>query len=193
MPYLGSTIFIATIACLVLLSVLGSILLASACFGRFVERSALAASGRPLRSLAIGLPLLAGGLFSSAALLQGGGPLAKLLGTLVATSLTAACIVALASIALHVGSSLSSNAQESPLFRRVMRGALVVELAAMLPIFGWFVVLPLAVATGLGAAARTLLSRAPRPSHAWPPGPAAPGWPQPRSEVPASEAYATRG
>ena len=43
---------------------------------------------------------------------------------------------------------------------RVLRGAAVVELAALLPFFGWFVVLPLAFAAGLGGAVIAIGDRA---------------------------------
>lgn len=197
MPYLGSTVFIAAIACLVLLTLLGSILLASACFGRFVERAAAAAGDRPLQSLAIGAPLLAATLLVAAALLRGAPP-AKLLGAVAALALSGACIVGLAGVALRVGSSTSAGSPVSSVHRRVLRGAAIVELAAMLPVFGWFVVLPLSLAIGLGASTATLLSRSRRAVVSPPASVAlaatgAHAWPHSAAHQPASEAYATRG
>jgi hypothetical protein len=45
-----------------------------------------------------------------------------------------------------------------------VRGGVVLELAFLFPIVGWFIVLPLALILGAGAAVRVVLGGAPQPA-----------------------------
>lgn len=160
MPYLGSTLFVTTVVLLVLLSLLGAMLLASAFFGPAVERTARACTSRPKTSLVIGLPITTIASLLCVGLLKGGGP-ARALGTVLAFALATALVIGLAGVALHVGAKLWSRYDVDRPYRRLLRGAIVVELAAALPVLGWLFVFPLLASLGIGAIAVGLFARAP--------------------------------
>ncbi len=159
MPYFGSTIFIVSLVCLFLLSLAGAMLFATAALGERITRASQVVAERPMRATLVGL-LLGSSSFLVAALLSNGGGGAKLIATVIAALWVAAAVVGLAVVAQKLGDRLSQPGE--PLFRRVVRGAIVLELAASFPLFGWFVVFPLSIAAGLGSMAMLLLRRKPR-------------------------------
>ncbi len=160
MPYLGSTLFVVTVVLLILASLLGAMLLASALFGSAVERTARACEHRPKTSLLVGLPVTTIAALFCAALSKGPGP-ARSLATVLGLGLASALILGLAGVALHVGAKLWSRYDVDRPYRRLVRGAIVVELAAALPIFGWLLVFPLLASMGIGALVIGLFSRSP--------------------------------
>jgi hypothetical protein len=150
MPYFGSTIFIVSLVCLFLLSLGGAILFATATLGERLTRASHVLAERPTRSTLVGL-LIAGTSFLIAALLAKGGGGMKLAATIIAALWVAGAVAGLAVVARKLGEALSQPSD--PLLRRVVRGAIVLELAASFPLFGWFVVFPLSLAAGLGSLA----------------------------------------
>ncbi len=160
MPYLGSTLFVTTVVVLVLTSLLGAMLLASAFFGPTVERTARACATRPKTSLLVGLPSTAVAVLFCAALLNGPGA-ARALGTVLGLAVACALVLGLAGVALHVGASLWSRYDADRPYRRLLRGAIVVELSGALPVLGWLFVFPILAAMGIGALAVGLVSRSP--------------------------------
>lgn len=159
MPYFGSTIFIVSLVCLFLLSLAGAILFATAVLGDRVSRAAHVLGERPMRATLTGL-LLGGTAFLVAAVLSKGGGGAKLVATVIAALWVAAAVAGLAVVAQKLGDRLSPPSE--PLLRRVVRGAIVLELAASFPLFGWLVLFPLSIAAGLGAITMALFRRKPR-------------------------------
>jgi hypothetical protein len=159
MPYFGSTIFIVSLVCLFLLSLAGAILFATAALGERLTRASHVLAERPMRSTLVGL-LLGGTGFLVVALLSKGGGGAKLVAAIVAALWVSGAVTGLAVVAQKLGDRLSQPGD--PLLRRVVRGAIVLELAASFPFFGWFVLFPLSIAAGLGSVAMTVLRRKPR-------------------------------
>lgn len=158
MPYLGSTLFVATLVCFLLVSLVGSVLFAGALFGRATARAAELTARHPLRSIVAGLPIVVIGSVFGAGALQGGAG-AKVLGALVTASLISVMLCGLAAISLVVGSRMWSRADDAQPYRRVLRGATVLVLASAFPIFGWLVVFPLAISAGVGGLLRALVAR----------------------------------
>jgi hypothetical protein len=68
-----------------------------------------------------------------------------------------------AGMARLLGSRLTAIADPNSKLTNLVRGALVFEFACLVPIVGWFMFIPLAGITGIGAAAFALLGWIPRP------------------------------
>jgi len=62
-------------------------------------------------------------------------------------------------LATAIGRRLSSPLDEQSPWRATLRGGIVLELTYLLPIFGWFVILPASIIIGSGAANLSLLSK----------------------------------
>jgi hypothetical protein len=164
MPYLGSTVFVGAICLLALASLTGFFLLFRALSPGMVDRAERAATTRPFVSALIGFPAASVSLVSTAALAGAGPGPAKAAGILLFGVVTAFILGGVAGVAQRVGNALASP-YGSPA-ARVLRGAVVLELAMLLPVVGWFLVLPLTIAIGTGAACLAL-GRAPK-THALP-------------------------
>ncbi len=143
--------------------------LAPAWVGRCEERFRTA----PGRTLAAGLVL--GGLpfVASLALLNAPAAGAKFAGLALLLSLVAVALAGAAGLARHLGRRLPSPADADRPWKAVIRGWAVLYLAALLPILGWFVLLPLALLSGVGAAVLSAVRPATAPAAA--PVPAAKG------------------
>lgn len=152
MPYFGSTLFVASLVAMFLVSLGGAALLASALFPRAVEAIGAAEARRPVGAVLVGAPIFAV-LTGLALALLNGPPLARVVGALLAVAGTTLALVGLAATSQRVGAALAPSSSSAG---QVLRGAVVIELAALLPLFGWFVILPLALAAGLGGAAFAL-------------------------------------
>ena len=58
-------------------------------------------------------------------------------------------------LAAQIGAGLASPADQSQSWRRVLRGGIVLGLTFILPIAGWFLILPISLIMGCGAALRS--------------------------------------
>lgn len=168
------------------LLILGSLLVlganwigAFALFPGLVERSAQRYGRRPvaatLLGLVVGVPLFVVGLGTIKAL---GHPL---VGVLITGALMVPLLLALAGsagLALRIGAGMPAPLDAAQPWRRVLRGSVILGLTFLMPILGWFVLLPWALISGLGVALMALRERRePAPAAAGPlviarPGPA---------------------
>jgi hypothetical protein len=154
------------------LIILGSLLVlganwigAFALFPGLVERSAQRYGRRPVAAtvlgLVIGVPVVVFGLVAAKAI---GHPL---VGVLIVGALMIPLLLALAGsagLALRIGAGMPAPIDASQPWRRVLRGSVVLGLTFLMPILGWFVLLPWALISGLGAALMALRDRsAPAP------------------------------
>jgi hypothetical protein len=71
-----------------------------------------------------------------------------------------------AGVARFLGSRLPSPADAERPWKAVIRGWVVLYLASLLPVIGWFVFLPVALLTGFGAALLGLVTPKPAPAPA---------------------------
>lgn len=88
------------------------------------------------------------------------------IGMLVVALLSIPTLLALlgsAGLALRIGAGLRSSGDLEQPWRRVLRGGAVLSLVFVLPILGWFVLLPWALASGFGVAVMTLRAGSIRP------------------------------
>jgi hypothetical protein len=115
------------------------------------ERARLALEGRPGRCFVTGLlvALLIGGPF--VVLLQSPNGLAKIGGWLAAVPLLGALVLGLSAMARLLGDRLRSLSPAVTELGGLVRGALILELAMLLPVFGWFLFAPLVGLTLVGA------------------------------------------
>ena len=134
-------------------------LAATALFPLWVERTRAVYDARAVRATVVGLvvavPLgaLGTGLVTGAP----NGAL-KVLGALLVSIPVLLALAGSSGFALRIGSGLAMPQDEVTPWRRVLRGGAVLSLCFLLPIVGWFVVLPWALISGVGAA---LLARRP--------------------------------
>lgn len=192
MPYLSSTIFVVTAVVGLSLTMAAFALLLSSLFPKTVDRAEESFRTRPVMSVFVGFPVLAMTLGITAILLGAASPGARALGILSGSSLAAVVFTGLAGVASHIGGGLAPEG--SIRFTRIRRGMVVLQLSMMLPILGWFFVLPLALAASLGVIARGLFSRrAPSPHTEVTWAPTAQSFTNaPASYVPIASAYATQ-
>ncbi len=143
----------------IFLSVLGMLIVlvsywlaAESLFPRLVARSQDRLRSHPLRATLLGalieVPLVLVGL----GLLQAGAAPAKVAGFLLATLAIFGGLLGSAGLCRRIGAGLPSPADSGQPWRRVLRGAVVLALMSLLPFAGWFLVLPLVLTSGLGAA-----------------------------------------
>jgi len=135
-------------------------------FPEAVTRARSRAEARPGRSLAIGGAAAVAAVLAAGAFL--GAPLPPLRAGAVITILGVFTLAVLGGAGLSAGLGRRSrgavNMREvaGPIgLRDMLRGALLLESAALLPLVGWFVVLPAALLLSLGAGIGTVLFRAP--------------------------------
>jgi hypothetical protein len=94
-----------------------------------------------------------------------GGP-GKLANALLVAALTIPSVLGLATVSRFVGERMPSPVDADRPWRATLRGGVTCALAFATPVVGWFVVLPAALATGLGAVTLALFERAPAPDVA---------------------------
>ncbi len=155
MPYLGSTLFFVALALAMVVSLTAWMLLARALAPRLVSASRERWS-RPGRHILLGAVVFTGWLTLVLGAFAVPFPPAKLAGLLLLTGLAAFSLSGMAGLASLLGERLSP---QGTLLRQHTVGAIVLELAFVLPLVGWFVALPLALAGGCGVAAASLLRR----------------------------------
>lgn len=135
-------------------------LLAAALFPTALRRTRAAYdahSGRlTLTGLAVTVPLLFFGLLL---LQQGVNPFVKLLGALLSSAPIALGLAGSAGLCERVGAGLPGEADDRLPWRRVLRGGAVLSFAFVLPVIGWFLLLPWTLVSGVGASLGALRRR----------------------------------
>lgn len=108
----------------------------------------------------IGLPVVAIPVLIGLVLVKLGGPIGTVLGVVVLSATIFHAFIGVAGLATCIGQRLSSATDASRPWRATLRGASILALAGLLPILGWFVLLPIAFLIGAGAATVALVRRA---------------------------------
>jgi len=159
MPYLGSTIFVVVLVLAMLLALTGYFLFARALFPSFVGRAEQAWSERPAVSFALGLPttfVLAG---ISIGLLKAPAAALRLIGFPLTGLAIGFVFAGTAGLAAWIGRGLSTPSDAGREWVTLLRAGIVLELTMLFPLLGWFLVFPIAVIGGAGAAALSLRGR----------------------------------
>ncbi len=97
-----------------------------------------------------GLPLTAVMVIAAAAL-GNLGPLGKISAAAIVCLYLILANCGVAGLATAIGERLPSRIDAGQAWRATLRGGIVMELAYLLPILGWFVILPASVTIGCGA------------------------------------------
>jgi hypothetical protein len=134
------------------------LLLCDVAFPNLVARARRNVERMPLRSLLVGLVNFSFFGLIAAALLSGDES-ARALGLLVGTVLLSFVALGLAAVAQLVGERLWPD--DPSAVRRLLAGAATLELAALVPLVGWFAVTALAGLLGYGAVVIALVRRRP--------------------------------
>ena len=132
------------------------------CRGLWPEAVAAAAercSRRLWSSFLAGLPITIMMVAVSSILFNVLGPVGKIAGLGVICLYMLQAHTGVAGLATAIGRRLAAPHEEQHQWRSTLRGGVVLELAYLLPFLGWFVILPVSIIIGSGAANLGLLSR----------------------------------
>ena len=141
-----------------LLAFAGLWLLCRGLWPHVVEAAAERCTKRIWPYFLAGLPLtlvmiiLARGLFLL-------GPIGKIAGIAVVCFYLLQANAGVSGLATAIGRRLPSKVDEHSPWRTTLRGGIALELTYLLPIVGWFVVLPVSMIIGTGAINLALLSK----------------------------------
>lgn len=139
-----------------LLSLQGLWLSCRALWPNKVIASATRCGRNPLKSLLAGVIVTLAMIVGSAVVAKAGAP-----GQVLAFAWVSVYVVfsgvGVAGLATHMGQRLSSPADDRRPWAATVRGGVVLELAYLVPVVGWFVILPASMVLGAGAATLTLL------------------------------------
>ena len=134
-------------------------LLAAALFPATLRRARAAYDQRSGRVTVTGLLVAVPTLLVGAGLLQGPHPLLKLIGGVLVSTPVALGLVGSAGLCDRIGAGLPGDADSRLPWRRVLRGGIVLSFAFVLPVIGWFVLLPWTLVSGVGASLGSLRRR----------------------------------
>lgn len=134
------------------LALQGVWLLCLALWPRGVARAQAIEQDQPLRAVFVGAPLTLGVFLVAVMSSQVGGP-AQAFGFALLAGWLLFASVGVAGFASLIGERLASPVDERRPWRRTVRGGAVLELAFLFPILGWFLLLPIVLVMGTGAAA----------------------------------------
>ena len=126
-------------------------LMFSALFGPTVARAQQALATRPLRTLITGVVVGAPSIFLGIVLASNGAGPIKLLGVTLLIALVTAALFGSTGLVWMVGRGLGNPQLPRHDGVLVFRGGLVVSIACVFPLVGWFLVLPAMLLAGLGA------------------------------------------
>lgn len=126
-----------------------------------------AVGGRPVLTPVVGA-IVAGVWFTvSVGLSAAPAALAKFAGVIGFLTLGLYAMAGVSAFASHLGRKLPSPADADRPWKATLRGGIALELTWVLPLLGWFILLPLSLIEGAGAATLGLLGaaagRAPAP------------------------------
>lgn len=141
-------------------------LLSEALFPRMVERARDQYTGHPIKTVIVGLAVAAPLVIVGIGLLKAANPALKFFGAVDLLMLVLIGLLGSAGLTRHIGARLASPSDTLQPWRRVLRGGIVLSLTFVLPLIGWFLVLPVTLVSGFGAA---VLSRFGRSKNIEPP------------------------
>ena len=167
--YTGNVWGIALLIAGFLAALIGFQLLMAAVFARRADAAVRTLRERPVLTGTLGVLAVVAAIVAIAVLQLFGGP-GKFVGGLVAVALAFPLAGGLATVSRFVGERMPSPADAGRPWRATLRGGVTCGLAFVVPVIGWFLVLPAAAVMGLGAVGLSFLapaaSAAPNPAEA---------------------------
>ena len=134
-----------------LLSLTGLWLLCRAMWPERVEAAAGRCRDNGVACFFVGLPVMGVTLLVAGVMSKRGGTLGQLAGFSLGFLLLMYLSIGAAGLATHVGRRLVSPVDAKRPWKATIRGAVVLELAYLIPILGWLGLLPLSFIMGAGA------------------------------------------
>lgn len=131
------------------------------CFGLWpnaVKGAAEVCESGIVKSFALGAPVTGAVVFLAVALTNGLGNIGKISAAIVVCVYLLQSSIGVSGFAACIGRRINSPADDERYWRATLRGGIVLELASLLPILGWFFILPVSMIIGSGASALSLLS-----------------------------------
>lgn len=132
-------------------------LLARSLWPRLHEGTARAYREIPVRTGFVGLGATLAMVAVGAVL----GKVAPALGLFFAGGCLGLALAGAGGLATRIGEGLRAPADDGRDWRLTLKGGVSLELAFLIPVLGWFLILPIALVSGVGAAAVALVRRAP--------------------------------
>jgi hypothetical protein len=143
----------------VMLSFVGCWLLARGLWPERVTRAADSLDRGLLVPFLVGLPITLVGLFAAAVVSNLPGKLGSIGAGAVACALLVYAHAGVSGLATSIGRRLPSAVDASSPWRSTLRGGVVLVLAYLAPVLGWFAILPITTIVGAGATTLGLFAR----------------------------------
>ncbi len=140
-----------------LLALPGLWLVCRALWPGVVERSRARCEARPIVSFLVGAALTLGAILVSAVVGKVAGGAGQIAAFAISSLFAMFAHTGVAGLASHLGRRLPSPADAGRPWRETLRGGVVLELSYLVPILGWFVILPVSIVLGAGAAALAIV------------------------------------
>lgn len=114
----------------------------------------------------VGIPISVLAFFAAAFASNGLGPASGFVSIAIVCFYVLFASVGITGLTTSIGNRLPSPADIERPWKATIRGSIVLELAFLLPLLGWFLLLPSALIIGSGAALRSLIKgmRKPKPA-----------------------------
>jgi hypothetical protein len=107
----------------------------------------------------VGLPVTLAALILASASRSIPGPLGSICAGAIICLYLMQASVGVAGLATSIGERLASSTDTGRAWRATLRGSVVLVLTYLLPILGWFMIIPASFIIGSGSAALSLLNR----------------------------------
>jgi hypothetical protein len=152
------------------LAIGGYWLLSRALWPTLVGRAEARFAAMPKRTVLAGAPLLLLTVIADSKLLAAPAPPLRVMGFIITGLTIGFALTGAAGLAARVGQGLGSPSDAGREWFLTLKGGAVLLASCLIPVLGWFVILPILLCGGLGAAALALvrphLRSAPAPSIA---------------------------
>jgi hypothetical protein len=134
-------------------------LFTEALFPNFVERCRERYATVPVRCTLLGLVVAAPLLTGAVALAAHMGPILQIGGIGLVVLIVLLGLMGSAGLCRQIGQGLPGSNDSAQPWRKVWRGGLVLGITFILPVIGWFAVLPWTLISGFGVFLRVRFSR----------------------------------
>ena len=127
-------------------------LASEALFPSFVDRACAQYQSHAFKITLLGVLVFVPLVFAGIAIGKMPNPFFKFVGVFLGSVPVLLGLLGSAGLSRRIGIGLPSSLDETQPWRRGLRGGIVLVFVFLLPVIGWFVVMPLTIASGVGAA-----------------------------------------
>lgn len=112
-----------------------------------------------LKSFFIGIPITAVAVVIVIVVGKLPASFGQIGGVLAFSALFLYAQIGVSGLATHIGNRLPSLADKDKVWRPTLRGSIILALSWLLPLVGWFLIIPVSVIQGAGATTRSLFAK----------------------------------